>query len=61
MMNVNKSERTAPRPNKQCISFPAPMLREIEKEAIRLDRSVSWVVQRAWKISRDELKKLQSD
>ena len=44
--------------NKQCLSFPAPMLQEIELEAERLDRSVSWVVQRAWKLARAELKKL---
>jgi uncharacterized small protein (TIGR04563 family) len=33
------------------------MLKEIELEAVRLDRSVSWVVQRAWKLARAELKK----
>ena len=31
-----------------------------EEEAARLDRSLSWVVQRAWKISRLEIKKLPS-
>jgi uncharacterized small protein (TIGR04563 family) len=44
--------------NKQCLSFPAPMLQEIEHEAARLDRSVSWVVQRAWKLALAELRKL---
>jgi uncharacterized small protein (TIGR04563 family) len=34
------------------------MLQEIEREAVRLDRSVSWVVQRAWKLGRAEIKKL---
>jgi uncharacterized small protein (TIGR04563 family) len=43
--------------NKQCLSFPVDMLKEIEQEALRLDRSVSWVVQRAWKLARSELKK----
>jgi uncharacterized small protein (TIGR04563 family) len=43
--------------NKQCLSFPVDMLKEIEQEAVRLDRSVSWVVQRAWKLARSELKK----
>jgi uncharacterized small protein (TIGR04563 family) len=33
------------------------MLKEIEQEALRLDRSVSWVVQRAWKLARGDLKK----
>ena len=35
-------------------------LQEIKEEAARLDRSLSWVVQRAWKISRLEIKKLPS-
>jgi uncharacterized small protein (TIGR04563 family) len=43
--------------NKQCLSFPVDMLKEIEQEALRLDRSVSWVVQRAWKLARGDLKK----
>jgi uncharacterized small protein (TIGR04563 family) len=56
------SNGTEPRParahaNKQCLSFPVDMLKEIELEAVRLDRSVSWVVQRAWKLARAELKK----
>jgi uncharacterized small protein (TIGR04563 family) len=34
------------------------MLQEIKEEAARLDRSLSWVVQRAWRISRLEIKKL---
>lgn len=36
------------------------MLQEIWEEARRLDRSLSWVVQRAWKIARLEIKKLPS-
>jgi uncharacterized small protein (TIGR04563 family) len=35
------------------------MLQEIEQEAVRLDRSVSWVVQRAWKLARAELHKIE--
>jgi uncharacterized small protein (TIGR04563 family) len=35
------------------------MLKEIEREAARLDRSVSWVVQRAWKLARDDLKRTE--
>ena len=31
------------------------LLDEIQKEAIRQDRTVSWIVQRAWKIARDEI------
>ena len=39
---------------KQSLYFPESMLQEIKEEAARLDRSLSWVVQRAWKISRLE-------
>jgi uncharacterized small protein (TIGR04563 family) len=36
------------------------MLAEIRDEAARLDRSLSWVIQRAWKIARLEIKRLPS-
>jgi uncharacterized small protein (TIGR04563 family) len=36
--------------------FPEAMLEEIQKEAQRLQRSMSWVVQRAWKHARKEIK-----
>lgn len=36
------------------------MLQEIKEEAARLDRSLSWIVQRAWKIARVDIKKLPS-
>lgn len=54
-----KVPSSAPRrhSNKQCLSFPVDMLKEIEREAARLDRSVSWTVQRAWILARDVLKK----
>ena len=45
---------------KQSLYFPESMLQEIKEEAARLDRSLSWFVQRAWKISRVEIKKLPS-
>lgn len=41
---------------KQSLYFPEEMLKEIEGEATRQDRSLSWVVQQAWKISRDRIK-----
>lgn len=37
---------------KQSLYFPRSMLEEIEKEAQRLDRPLSWVVQQAWRIAR---------
>jgi uncharacterized small protein (TIGR04563 family) len=45
---------------KQSLYFPEAMLQEIKDEAARLDRSLSWVVQRAWKIARLEIKRIPS-
>lgn len=45
---------------KQSLYFPETMLQEIKDEAARLDRSLSWVVQRAWKMARLEIKKIPS-
>ncbi len=42
---------------KQSLYFPEQMLNEIRTEAGRLDRSLSWLVQRAWKLARVELAK----
>jgi uncharacterized small protein (TIGR04563 family) len=41
---------------KQSLYFPEEMLGEIQKEAARLDRSLSWIVQQSWKIARLKLK-----
>jgi uncharacterized small protein (TIGR04563 family) len=43
---------------KQSLYFPETMLQEISEEASRLERSLSWVVQRAWKLARQEMKKI---
>ncbi len=40
---------------KQSLYFPEDMLREIQEEATRLDRSLSWVVQQAWRLARNEI------
>jgi len=45
---------------KQSLYFPEVMLSEIAEEAARLDRSLSWIVQRAWRMAKDEVKKLPS-
>ena len=37
---------------KQSLYFPEDMLRQMQEEAIRQDRSLSWIVQRAWRLSR---------
>jgi len=43
---------------KQSLYFPEEMLREIEHEAQRLDRSLSWVVQHAWKLARSHMARI---
>lgn len=45
---------------KQSLYFPDAMLNEIKEEAARLDRSLSWIVQRAWKVARAEIQKIPS-
>jgi uncharacterized small protein (TIGR04563 family) len=45
---------------KQSLYFPEDMLADIKKEALRQDRSLSWIVQQAWRIARDEIKKFPS-
>ncbi len=57
---ISRSEVSKTDKRKQSLYFPESMLQEIKEEAARLDRSLSWVVQRAWKISRLEIKKLPS-
>lgn len=43
---------------KQSLYFPEDMLEEIQREARRQDRSVSWIVQRAWQLAKPELEKV---
>lgn len=45
---------------KQSLYFPDEHLEEIKSEAIRQDRSMSWVVQKAWELSRDTIKQFPS-
>ena len=45
---------------KQSLYFPEEMLEEIQREAMRQDRSMSWIVQMAWKLARGEIRKLPS-
>jgi uncharacterized small protein (TIGR04563 family) len=40
---------------KQTLFFPEEMLAEIRAEAQRMDRSLSWVVQRAWAVAYPEI------
>jgi uncharacterized small protein (TIGR04563 family) len=41
---------------KVTLYFNAAMLAETQKEALRQDRSVSWIIQAAWRLARDEVR-----
>ena len=43
---------------KQSLYFPEEMLREIQEEATRQDRSLSWIMQQAWRAARERVAKL---
>jgi len=43
---------------KQSLYFPEEMLREIQEEATRQDRSLSWIVQQAWRSARAQIAKM---
>jgi uncharacterized small protein (TIGR04563 family) len=45
---------------KQSLYFPEEMLKEIGDEATRQDRSLSWIVQKAWKAARKEIMSIPS-
>jgi uncharacterized small protein (TIGR04563 family) len=45
---------------KQSLYFPDHMLKEIQLEANRQDRSLSWIVQKAWNIARAEIARYPS-
>ncbi len=45
---------------KQSLYFPEEMLLEIKAEAQRQDRSLSWIVQKAWKLARTDIAKYPS-
>lgn len=46
--------------SKQSLYFPVGMVDEIAQEAHRLQRSMSWVMQRAWRHARRTIKAMPS-
>jgi uncharacterized small protein (TIGR04563 family) len=48
----------APQKKKVTLYFNAAMLAETQKEALRQDRSVSWIIQAAWRLARDEIRRM---
>lgn len=45
---------------KQSLYFPEEYLDEIRAESIRQDRSMSWLVQKAWEIGREHIMQFPS-
>lgn len=43
---------------KQSLYFPEEMLLEIQEEANRQDRSLSWIMQQAWRAARAQIAKM---
>jgi uncharacterized small protein (TIGR04563 family) len=40
---------------KQSLYFPVEMLTEMQSEADRQERPLSWIMQQAWKLSRQKI------
>jgi uncharacterized small protein (TIGR04563 family) len=51
----------SPDKRKQSLYFPNEMLEELQAEASRRDRSLSWVVQQAWRIARGEIRRIPAE
>ncbi|MFL5303909.1 MAG: TIGR04563 family protein [Polyangia bacterium] len=43
---------------KVTLYFSSAVLGETQQEAIRQDRSISWIMQAAWRLARDEVRRL---
>jgi uncharacterized small protein (TIGR04563 family) len=43
---------------KVTLYFSSSVLGETQQEAIRQDRSISWIMQAAWRLARDEVRRL---
>ena len=43
--------------NKRSVYLPSQIVEELESEAKRQDRTVSWLLKRAWLESREKVKK----
>jgi uncharacterized small protein (TIGR04563 family) len=55
-MSTSNTSSTSDK-RKQSLYFPEKMLKEIQSEAVRQDRSLSWIVQQAWKIAQPTIAK----
>ena len=60
MTEAKNTDKKKTDKRKKSFYLPASFIEEMEKEALRLDRSVSWIVQRAWIEGRDKIKNYPS-
>lgn len=51
-----KESRVKGDKKKQSLYFPVEMLSEMQAEADRQERPLSWIMQQAWKLSRDKIR-----
>ena len=47
-------------PRKQSIYMEVAIVRELRSEAARQQRTLSWLMQRAWALAREDIKKLRT-
>ncbi len=45
---------------KLTLYFPPELLEEAREEALRQDRTISWILQKAWLYARQEIKRMPS-
>jgi|HubBroStandDraft_2_1064218.scaffolds.fasta_scaffold72086_2 uncharacterized small protein (TIGR04563 family) len=43
---------------KLSVKFPNEMIEELKEESARLDRTRSWIMQRAWVLARERVKEI---
>lgn len=58
---LGSTMKTKSNPCKQSLYFPEEMLEEIRAEAERQDRTLSWLMQKAWKIAREKIRRAPAD
>ena len=60
METKKKVEKKKADKRKKSFYLPIEYIEEMEKEALRLDRSLSWVVQRAWVEGKEKIQSYPS-
>lgn len=56
-ISTNESPRMATK-EKLTLYFPPDLLEEARQEALRQDRTVSWILQKAWQYARQDIRRL---